>query len=423
MTTTKDNWGVLHGVRVIDLTRMLSGPYCTMMLADHGAEVIKIESFEGDTSRGHGPYRDDDPENLFGGYFQSLNRNKLSVALDLKSPPGVEILVKLVKSADVLVENFRPGVMERLGLGYETLRDIHPRLVYAAIRGFGDPRSGESPYSNWPSYDVVAQAMGGAMAITGPDAGTPTKIGPGIGDIAAGLQAAFGIVAALRHADRTGSGQFVDVAMYDAIMSLAERSIYQFTFANIVAGPEGSGHPFFTPFGIFPARDGHITIACPNDKFWRKLCAIIGRPELGDDPRSARKVDRAANKAFIDEVVSKWTVRFSKAELTALLGGKIPYGPVNTAQDILNDPHVEARRMIARVDHPGSDEPSRVVAPAVHFQDTPGGVRRHAPCLSEHAAELLRELGYATDEIESLEEHGVVLACREGRGQPSGPAE
>ena len=205
--------GILKGIRVLDLSRMLSGPYCTMMLADHGAEVIKIEAPGGDTSRGNGPFRDDDPGHDWAGYFVSLNRSKKSVMLDLKSPQGKAAFRTLVRSADVVVENFRPGVMERLDLAYESLAEINPRLVYAAIRGFGDPRSGASPYGLWPSYDVVAQAMGGLISITGPDARTPIKTGPGIGDIFAGMMMSFGILAALRAAEATGRGQFVDVAM------------------------------------------------------------------------------------------------------------------------------------------------------------------------------------------------------------------
>ena len=233
--------GILNGVRVLDLSRMLSGPYCTMMLADHGAEVIKIESGTGDTSRANGPFRDDDPDHLWAGYFVSLNRSKKSVTLDLKTPDGKAAFCTLVRDADVLVENFRPGVMERLGLSYEYLATLNPRLVYGAVRGFGDPRSGQSPYADWPCYDVVAQAMGGLMAITGPDAASPTKVGPGVGDIFSGMMMAFGLMAALRHADATGAGQFVDVAMYDAMISLSQR------LHRDCAGPRRQQSPIFSP--------------------------------------------------------------------------------------------------------------------------------------------------------------------------------
>ena len=218
--------GILSGIRVLDFSRMLSGPYCTMMLADHGAEVIKIEGPEGDTSRTNGPYRADDPDHQWAGYFISLNRGKKSLMLDLKNSEARAAACALARQSHVVVENFRPGVMERLGLGYEELARENPSLVYAAIRGFGDPRSGASPYANWPSYDVVAQAMGGLMAMTGEDRDHPMKTGPGIGDIFTGMMMAFAIIAAVRHAERTGKGQFVDIAMYDAMISLCERMVY-----------------------------------------------------------------------------------------------------------------------------------------------------------------------------------------------------
>ena len=204
--------GILSGIRVIDLTRMLSGPYCTMVLADHGAEVIKIEDFSGDSSRRSGPFRKDDTMKQWAGYFVSLNRSKKSVVLDLKTPQGKKAFLNLVKSTSILIENFRPGVMERLGLSYEILKKVNPKLVYGAIRGFGDPRTGSSPYQDWPSYDVVAQAMGGAISLTGSDKENCTKIGPGVGDIFSGLMMSFGVITALREVEQTGIGQFVDVS-------------------------------------------------------------------------------------------------------------------------------------------------------------------------------------------------------------------
>ncbi|MCC5982785.1 MAG: CoA transferase [Rhodobacteraceae bacterium] len=344
--------GILNGVRVLDLTRMLSGPYCTMMLADHGAEVIKIEPASGDTSRTNGPFRDDDPEKLWAGYFVSLNRSKRSVCLDLKSDSGHAAFRKLAGSADVVVENFRPGVMERLGLGYETLSADNPRLVYAAIRGFGDPRTAPSPYADWPSYDVVAQAMGGLMGVTGPDAATPSKVGPGVGDIFTGMMMAFGIIAALRAAESSGRGEFIDLAMYDAMISLCERLVYQHDFDGSVPGPEGNGHPLLAPFGVFPARDGHVAIGVVDDAFWQALALALGRPELASDPRYATRAARRVHRAEINALTADWTARHSKAELARLLGGRLPFGPVNTIADIMVDPHVAARGMIALLPHP-----------------------------------------------------------------------
>ncbi|MED5531301.1 MAG: CoA transferase, partial [Pseudomonadota bacterium] len=261
--------GILSGIRVLDLTRMLSGPYCTMMLADHGADVIKIESPSGDTSRVTGPFRKEDLAKEWSGYFVSLNRNKKSLSLNLKTSQGREQLLKLVKTADVLVENFRPGVMEKMGLGYDEIRGLNEKIVYAAISGFGNPVSGESPYKNWPSYDVVAQAMGGLIGITGPNKNTPTKVGPGVGDIFSGLMMSFGIIAAIREAEKTGKGQLIDLAMYDAVISLCERIIYQHDLDGSIPGPQGNGHPLLVPFGIFKAKDGFIALGIVDDSFWK----------------------------------------------------------------------------------------------------------------------------------------------------------
>ena len=332
--------GILNGIRVLDLSRMLSGPYCTMMLSDHGAEVIKIESGTGDSSRLNGPFRKDDPKQEWAGYFVSLNRSKKSVDIDLKSQEGKEAFLSLVTSADVVVENFRPGVMERLGLSYETLSELNHRLVYAAIRGFGDPRSGKSPYSDWPSYDVVAQAMGGVMSLTGPDAVSFTKVGPGIGDIFSGMVMAFGIMAALRHAEATGEGQFVDVAMYDAVLSLCERAVYLHDFNGTTPGPEGNNHPFLAPFGLFKAKDGAVAIGVVEDKFWQILADTMGGDSLCSNANFATRAARAEHKDALNSLVETWTKAHTKAELSAMLGGKIPFGPLNSITDIVADPHV-----------------------------------------------------------------------------------
>ena len=387
------NKGILHGIRVLDLSRMLSGPYCTMMLADHGAEVIKIEGAGGDTSRGNGPFRDDDPEHDWAGYFVSLNRSKKSVSLDLKTEDGKAALRALAASADVLVENFRPGVMERLGLGYESLAAENPGLVYAAIRGFGDPRSGVSPYADWPSYDVVAQAMGGIMSLTGPDANTPTKVGPGIGDIFSGLMMSFGIMAALRQAEATGRGQFVDVAMYDAMISLCERAVYLHDFTGKTPGPEGNAHPFLAPFGLFPAADGAVALGIVDDAFWRVLAELMGPPDLSVDPRFASRAARAANASDLNAIVSRWTGRFTKAELAGMLGGLVPFGPLNTVADICADPHVAARGMLAEVPHPAPQgKPWKVAANPLRFSDAPTPAPTTPPRLGEDTDLYLSEM-------------------------------
>jgi crotonobetainyl-CoA:carnitine CoA-transferase CaiB-like acyl-CoA transferase len=382
--------GILAGLKVIDLSRMLSGPYCTMMLADHGAEVVKVEPPEGDTSRTNGPWREDDAAHAWAGYFVSLNRSKKSVVLDLKTEAGRAGLRRLVTSADVLVENYRPGVMERLGLSYEALSAINPRLVYAAIRGFGDPRSGESPYADWPSYDVVAQAMGGLIGITGPDAGTPTKVGPGVGDVFAGMMMAFAILAAVRKAEHTGKGQFVDIAMYDAMISLCERIFYQYDIEGVIPKPAGNGHPLLAPFGLYPARDGFVAIGVVDDAFWRSLCVAMERPDLAADERLATKEGRRRHMALVNETVTTWTSARTKADLARLLGGKLPFGPVNDVRDIVADPHVTARAMIVEVPNPdAAGAPFHVVGNPVRFMADPAPAPAAAPRLGEHTARYL----------------------------------
>lgn len=376
---------ILKGVRVLDLSRMLSGPYCSMFLADHGAEVIKIESGTGDTSRNNGPFRADDPEHEWAGYFVSLNRGKKSVCLDLKSPQGKADFRKLAATADVVLENFRPGVMERLGLSYESLAAENPRLVYAAIRGFGDPRTGASPYGAWPSYDVVAQSMGGLISMTGPDAHSPTKVGPGIGDVFAGMMMSFGILAALREAEATGIGQFVDVAMYDAMISLCERMVYLHDMTGQVPGPEGNGHPFLVPFGLYPAADGHVALGIVDDSFWRSLTEVMNMPELGRDSRYATRAGRAEHAAELNKIVSAWCARHSKAELAGMLGGRVPFGPLNTVADIFADPHVEARQMLERVEHPNPGHaPWTVAANPLRFAGHERRPLLAPPRLGEH---------------------------------------
>ena len=394
-------FGALRDIRVIDLTQMLAGPYGTMILADHGAQVIKVEPFDGDMTRRGGPYRDDDAQKVLGGYFQSIDRNKLSVCLDLKTEAGCAALKALVRDADAVTENFRAGVMERLGVGYEVLREVNPRLVYGALRGFGDRRTGASPYVDWPAFDVVAQAMGGLMAITGHDAATPTKVGPGVGDIVPGIMLAFGVLAAIHHARRTGEGQFVDVSMVDAVLAVCERMVWQHSVQGLTPGPEGNHHPFLCPFGMFPASDGFITVAAQQDSFFEILCEAVGAQAMLADPRFAKHTDRSENRHAAIEALGRHTRQFTKAELMDRLGGRIPFGPVMNIADIEADPHFAARQMIAEVEQPGSS-PVRVAGVPIKMTLTPGGVHARAPLLGEHTRDQLKAAGLTDAEIETL---------------------
>jgi len=399
----------LDGLRVIDLTQVLAGPFCTMVLADQGAEVIKIEPPTGDLTRELGPFPEGDDQKLLGGYFHSINRNKRGMVLDLKASGGCEVLERLVKDADVLVENYRAGVMDRLGLSYEHLKTINPKLVYAAVRGFGDPRTGDSPYLDWPAFDVIAQAMGGMMSVTGPDKDTPLKIGPGVGDIVPALMAAVGILAATRHADKTGEGQFLDVSMYDGILALCERIAYRYSFTGEVSHPEGNAHPLACPFGIFEAKDGWVALAAPNPTFWDILTDAMGRPDLKDNPRYVTNHLRTEYSDEIIPMVTHWTKSLTKKEIQVLLGGKIPFGPVNTIADIFNDTHPRARGMLTEVEYPGIDKAFAIVDTPIKMTGTPGGIRHRAPLLGEHTADILQDLGYDVDQIAALKAEGATL--------------
>lgn len=400
--------GALEGVRVIDLTQVLAGPFCTQILADHGAEVVKVEPLKGDETRRLGPYREDDNLREISGYYQSVNRNKKSIALDLKAPEGREVLLKLIDGADVLVENSRSGVMERLDLSYETLAARNPRLVYAAIRGFGDPRSGESPYAHWPAFDIVGQAMGGMMGITGPDADTPVKVGPGVGDLIPGLFAVIGIVMALFKARQSGEGQFVDVSLVDCVLAASERIINQHSYTGRIPQPEGNRHPLLCPYGVVRAADGWLTLSAPTDDFWRKLLTLIERHDLVDDARYATNEERLKRQDEVYSIIDTFTCSRTKAELAELLGGVIPFGPIYNAADIFADPHFRIRDMLVDVEQPGSANPVKVAGVPIKMSLTPGQVRHRAPLLGEHTREILEIAGYATAAADKLFTNNIV---------------
>lgn len=393
--------GPLAGLRVIDLTQVLSGPFATMLLADQGADVVKVEPPAGDVSRLWGPHPEPaDPagggtpaevEGSYGGYFASVNRNKRGICLDLKSVEGRQALLELLAEADALVENFRVGVMDRLGLSYETLHERYPKLVYVSIRGFGDPRTGVSPYVDWPAFDIIAQAMGGFMGVTGSDAEHPVKGGPGIGDIFPAVLAAFGLLAAVRHAEATGRGQLVDVAMYDAVLALTERIVYQHSITGSSPAPQGNTHPLLCPYGVVRTRTGFVTVAAPSDHHWRLLADIIGRSELGSDPRFATNRGRLAHCRQVYAEIERWSRSLRTEQVVAELAGRVPCGPVNTAADIARDPHVTARAMIVPVEHPGGSTVN-VAGTPVKLSDTPAGQFARAPLLGEHTDEILADL-------------------------------
>ncbi len=400
--------GALQGVRVIDLTHALAGPFCTQLLADHGADVVKIEPLEGDFFRRTGPYRPDDTTRAYGGLFQACNRNKRSVAINLKSEEGRELLATMLAGADVLVENFRAGVLDKMGFSWDRLQALNPRLVLTTVRGFGDRTGGESPYMHWPTFDIVAQAMGGWMGVTGPDAEHPSKVGGGVGDTVPGLFAAFGTVNALMHARATGCGQRVDVAMTDSVLALSELMVSQFSYLGVSPQPTGNGIPGMAPFGTVRAKDGTAVLAAVHDPQFRELTQRIGRPELFNDPRFNTEPLRWKNRTELMAMIEAFTSTQTKAELIKLFGGHVPFGPIYSAVEIFADPHYAARNMLPQVDHPGAAEPVTVPGVPVKLSVTPGGVRHRAPLLGEHTRDVLQGLGIDDSQIDDLAGRGIV---------------
>jgi crotonobetainyl-CoA:carnitine CoA-transferase CaiB-like acyl-CoA transferase len=402
--------GALTGLRVLDLTHALAGPFCSQVLADHGADVIKVEPIEGDFFRKMGPFRADDEKRQLGGLFQACNRNKRSIAINLKTAEGHALLKELAASADALVENYRAGVLDKMGLGYETLKAINPRLVYTSVRGFGDKVGGVSPYMDWPAFDVVAQAMGGWMGVTGEDADHPVKVGGGAGDTVSGLFAAFGTMAALWHARSSGQGQYVDVAMADSILALSELVVSQYSFRGVSPVPVGNNIPGLAPFGTVKVKDGVVAIAAPHDPQFHLLCRLIGREDLITDPRFKDEASRWEHNAELRTEIEAFTSLHTKQALKALFGGKVPFSPIYTAEDIFADPHFAARHMLPEVEQPGSQRPAVVPGVPVKLSNTPGSVRHRAPLLGEHTREILRDLGVGPERMEQLIAAGEVVA-------------
>ncbi|MCL4183343.1 MAG: CoA transferase [Burkholderiaceae bacterium] len=402
--------GALAGLRILDCTHALAGPFCTQILADHGADVVKIEPPEGDFFRRTGPYAANDTVREYGGLFQFCNRNKRGIVIDLKQPEGRELFGELVQGADALVENYRAGVLDRLGLGFCTLSKRNPRLVYTSVRGFGDRAGGSSPYMDWPAFDIVAQAMGGWMGMTGPDADHPTKVGGGLGDTVPGLVAAFGTMAALWNARATGRGQYVDVAMVDSVLALSELLTTTFAYTGTSPKPIGNSMPGMAPFGAVATKDGAIVIAAVHDPQFSELCAAMGRPELISDVRYASEKARWDNQTMLQAEIEAFTSTRTKSELAALFGARVPFGPIYTAREIFEDPHFAARDMLPEIEHPGSPMPVRIAGVPAKLSATPGGVRRRAPLLGEHTLEVLRGLGIPDVRIDRLLASRAIVA-------------
>ena len=376
--------GPLCGTLVLDLTRVLAGPFCTLVLVDLGARVIKVEAPEGEDARRIGPFIEGR-----SAYFLSLNRGKESIALDLKEQADRAIFEKLLARADVLTENFRPGVMERLGYGWETLHERFPRLVMASTSGFGQT----GPYAGRPAYDLVVQGMGGIMSLTGHPGAPPTRVGTSTGDITAGLFTAIGIQAALLERERSGRGRRVDVAMLDCQVASLENAIARYQATGQAPGPLGSRHPSIAPFEAFATREGHVIIAAGNDALFEGLCRAIGRPELSRDARFRSNEDRTHNVEALKTLLEEALTARSAGEWLALLGqAGIPCGPLNDVAAVVADPQVLARNMVVTVEDAVAGSLALAGNPVKLSGVADPALREPAPELDEHRAKILAEL-------------------------------
>jgi formyl-CoA transferase/CoA:oxalate CoA-transferase len=398
----------LSDVLVLDLSRVLSGPYCSMYLADFGARVIKIERpGAGDDTRAFGPP-------FVGGestYYLSINRNKESVALDLKSPEGLSLVRRLAGRADVLLENFRPGVMERLGLSYPALRQDNPRLIYCSISGFGSQE-------DRPGYDVVVQGMGGLPSLTGEPDGAPMKVGVSIADLSAGLHALCGILIALHARHRTGRGQHVDISMLDGQVALLTYHATMYLNAGVEPRRMGNQHPSIAPYETYRTADGFINIAAANDGLFRDLCQALAPhgldPSLPGDPRFARNPDRVRNRAALSEILEPLLMmKPSVVWLSALEQAGIPCGPILSVPQLLSLPVVQDRQMMVSVPHPalaaqGGPPEVQVTGVPIRLSETPGAVRAAPPLLGQHTAALADLLGLTEEELRGLRQRGVI---------------
>ncbi|HEY7992415.1 MAG TPA: CaiB/BaiF CoA-transferase family protein [Stellaceae bacterium] len=379
--------GPLSGITVVDLSRILAGPYATFLMAEMGARVIKVEPpAPGDDARAYGPYK-----NGVSTYFASINRGKESISLDLKAAKDKAIFEKLLERADVVVENFRPGTMEKLGYGWETLHARYPKLIYAAASGFGH----SGPHSTKPSYDMVVQGMGGIMSITGHPGMPPARIGMSIGDIGAGLYTAVAINAAIAHRAMTGEATKIDVAMFDCQLALLENAVMRYTVLGEVPGPLGGRHPSIVPFEALETKDGWMIVAAGNDNLWLKLCEGLGRQDLAADPRYKTNDLRAQNRDTLRPELVKELRKHTTTENIAILEkAGVPCGPINNVEQALNHPQVAARNMLVTVDDPAAGKLTLAGNPLKFsaFPDPP--TRDPAPTLDRDRAKILKELGF-----------------------------
>ena len=391
----------LEDLLVIDLTRALAGPYCTLMLGDLGARVVKVETPDGgDDTRGWGPPF----VNGESSYFLGINRNKESMTLNLKHPDGQEILRRLLRQADVLVENFRAGTMDRFGFGYQTVHALTPRLVYASISGFGQ----DGPYRDRAAYDLIMQGMGGLMGTTGEEGGPPVKVGVAVTDIAAGMFAAYGVLAALRVRDRTGVGQLVDVSMLDSQVAWMTYQAGYYFATGQNPGRLGSAHPSLVPYQAFRTKDGYVNVAVGSEGIWARFAAAIDAPHLATDQRYATNPERVKNRAALIALLEPiFSGRATKEWADLFERSGVPAGPIYLLSDLFADPQVRHRQMVVEVDHPRAG-PIKQTGVPVKLSETPGRIASPPPLLGQHTDRILGELGYDAAQTASLRSRGAV---------------
>ena len=389
----------LEGLRVIDLTQAMAAPFCTMNLADMGADVIKVEPPGGEETR-----RGSASRNGHSATFMTINRSKRGLTVDLKRPEGVEIIRRLTRTADVFVQNYRPGAARRLGVDYEDLRAINPRLIYCSISGFG----ATGPYASRGGYDLIAQGMSGIISVTGDEEGPPAKAGVPISDLAAGLFGAYGILCALEHRERTGEGQLVDTSLLEAALALTVWESTEYWVTGRAPKPLGSAHRLAAPYQAIRAADGWLTVGANNDKLFEGLCRAIARPDLAADPRFAGGAERMRHRAALIAEIEKTTVAQPRRRwLDRLEREGVPSGPISTYAETLADPHTLARGMVVDLVHPGAG-PIKALGVPVKLSETPGAVERPAPLLGQDTAAILTELGYGEAEQRALRAEGII---------------
>lgn len=405
LATTLAGFGPLKGVTILDLTRVVAGPYCAMLLADMGANVIKIEHPTDPDLTREFPPMSRSSDTPVSGFFAQFNRNKQAVCLDLKHPDGKATFLQMVGKADIVIENFRPGTMDKLGLGYKVLKAVNPALVFTAISGFGQ----HGPNSSRPAFDSSAQASGGLWSMNG-TVEEPMRVGTVLGDLSAALYAAIGTLGALREAERSGHGQLVDVSQQDSIISLTENALVTYTETGEVVGPTGNGHPFVKPYGRYACKDGFVFFGAYTDKFWREACQAFGTPEWASDPAldtMAKRFEQATYLRRVKPIVEGWCAAYTKAELEALTGDRFPLSPIKSMDEVVADPHVRERDMVVSVECQGAH--FEVFGNPVKLSGGTLEKGASAPAVGQHNLQVYRQwLGLEQHQYDELVARGVI---------------